>query len=73
MAIIKWNRHYPSMWPSVFDEDVFNWPEISSDKGLNIYETDNDVVVEASLPGIPEDKVEVTIFSKCVYIWVNLS
>lgn len=62
MAIIKWNRPYPSVWPSsIFDEDFFEWPEISSDRGLNIYETDDNVVVEAALPGIPEDKVDVTV------------
>lgn len=63
MAIIRWNRPMPSVWPSFFDEDFFNnWPEISTvEKGLNIYETDENVIVEASVPGVPENKVDVSI------------
>ena len=63
MAIIRWNRPVPSMWPSAFDDDFFsNWPELSTvEKGLNIYETDEDVIVEASVPGVPEESVDVTI------------
>ncbi len=61
MAIIKWNRTYPTLWPSMLDDDLLDWPNLSSDKGLNVYETDDAVVVEAAVPGIPEDKVEVTV------------
>lgn len=65
MAIVKWNRSWPSMWPSMFDDDnlpsLVNWPDTGTGNGLNIYETDNDVVVEAQVPGIPEDKVEVSV------------
>ncbi|MCA9308488.1 MAG: Hsp20/alpha crystallin family protein [Patescibacteria group bacterium] len=62
MAIVRWTRPTP-VWPSFLDDELFNsWPQLSSeDKGLNIYETDDSVVVEASLPGIPEDNVEVTV------------
>lgn len=62
MKLIKWNNPVSSYWPSFFDdEDFFSWPTISEDKGLNIYETDQNLVVEASIPGIPEDKVDVTV------------
>ncbi len=60
MKLVKWNHPY-SYWPSILDEDFFEWPSISEEKGLNIYETDNEVVVEASVPGIPEDDVVVTV------------
>ena len=64
MAIIKWNR-----WgfPSVFDDS--NWPTLSNwndiidfdTGGIDIYETDDSVIVEAQVPGIKEEDVEVTI------------
>lgn len=60
MKLVRWNRPY-SYWPSVFDEDFFDWPSISEDKGLNIYETDDEVVVEAAVPGVPEEEVNVTV------------
>lgn len=60
MKLVKWNT---PMWPSFFDDDDWpNWPEISStNKGLDIYETEDAVVVEAAVPGVPEDKVDVSI------------
>ena len=68
MAIVKWNRYFPSMWPSSVDEDrwpslqhLINWPELSSSSGLDIYETDNEVVVKAAVPGLADNEVEVTV------------
>ena len=65
MAIVKWRRWGP-MWPTMFDDDsvkeIFNWPDLSSSNtGLDIYETDEAVVVEAQVPGIKESDVEVTV------------
>jgi len=64
VALVRWSKMLP-VWPSFFDEDTWpsltNWPELSSSSGLDIYETDNDVVVKASVPGIPEEKVNVTV------------
>ncbi len=65
MALVRWNRPVPSMWRSFFDDDnwpmLANWPDLSTSSGLDIYETDNDVVVEAQVPGIKEDDVNVQI------------
>jgi HSP20 family protein len=36
------------------------WPQITAADGLNIYEENDVVYVEASLPGIPEDKIDIT-------------
>lgn len=61
MTLIKWN---PWNTPALFDDD-WDLPSLPSiahfDKGLNIYETDNSVVAEVSLPGIPEDKIDVSV------------
>lgn len=65
MAIVKWNRYFPSVWPTMFDEDnwptLTNWPDLSSSTGLDIYETDSDVVVKAAVPGLADDEVDVTV------------
>jgi HSP20 family protein len=64
MAIVKWNKFG---WPTLLDDDFrslanFTWPDISdSSSGIDIYETDDSVVVEAQVPGIQEKNVEVTI------------
>lgn len=59
MAIVRWEpfslrpfNRFP-LW-----ED--NWLMDRSDS-LNLYETDNDVVVEAHVPGIPEKDIEISI------------
>ncbi len=61
MAIIKWGDPMslmaPNFWPSSwFDEDY--WPEERS--GLSVYETDNDVIAKANVPGVPAGEVEVS-------------
>lgn len=61
MAITRWDPFTlsRSFWrmPSVFDED---WLD-TSDQGLTVYETDNEVVVEANVAGVPEDNVDVSV------------
>lgn len=61
MAIVKWNR-----WgmPTVFDDEnwLSQWFDTgTASTGLDIYETDNAVVVEAQVPGIKEENIEVNI------------
>lgn len=66
MSLIKYNRFFPTVWSPLFDDDtaipsVANWQDITSAQGIDMYETDNELVVKASVPGIPENKVEVTV------------
>lgn len=62
MAIIRWN---PWNLRQMLDEDwdIPTIPGVSRlvGQGLNLYETDNAVVAEAAMPGIPDDRVDVTI------------
>jgi HSP20 family molecular chaperone IbpA len=62
MALIRWNpwsidRFFEDDW------DLPTIPGISrlAGQGLNLYETENEVVAEAALPGIPEENIDVTI------------
>lgn len=63
MAIIKREPFSMRPWfrfPRWLDEDVeFPWEETG--RGLNVYETDNDVIVEANVPGVPTDKIQVNV------------
>ncbi len=60
MALVRWNRPFPS----IFDEDLWpqvSWRDVTDSTGIDIYETDDAVVAQAQVPGIPEDQVEVTV------------
>lgn len=71
MKLVKWGRYGP-WWPSLLDDEDWSlssdWPELSTSKGLDIYETDDAVVVEAAVPGVPEDKVDVTVEGNVISI-----
>ena len=62
MAIVKLNPFSPwfsdRFLPSFDEED--GWPAVRVTEGLDVYETDKDVVIKAAVPGIPADKVDVT-------------
>lgn len=62
MAIVKINPFSP--WLSdrffpAFEEDE-NWPMAKVTEGLDVFETEKDVVVKAAVPGIPAEHVDVT-------------
>lgn len=62
MPIVKFNPFSPWVNDRFFSilDDEENWPQIRVTDGLDVYETDNEVVVKAAVPGIPADKVDVT-------------
>lgn len=43
-----------------FFEDIEDWPELTMTQGLNVYEEDDKVIVKAAVPGIPENKLDIT-------------
>lgn len=62
MALIRWK---PWSLSNFFEED-FDMPTIPGlsrlvGQGLNLYETEDTVVAEAAMPGIPEDRIDVTV------------
>ncbi len=69
MAIIRWN---PWNVDRMFEDDwdLPTIPGISKimSQGLNIYETEESLVAEASVPGIPEDKIDITFENGTVRI-----
>lgn len=69
MALIRWNPwNLQSMLED--DWDMPTVPGISRilGQGMNIYETDTEIVSEIALPGISEDRIDVSIDDKIVRI-----
>lgn len=65
MAIVRWDpfRFFPrSLWSWPFEEEgeLLEWPELTATSGLDVYETDSEVVVKAPMPGVPEKNIDVT-------------
>lgn len=61
MAIIRWN---PRSLTSLLDEDwdFPTFPGLSRlGQGLNIYETEEQLIAEAAVPGIPDSNIDVTV------------
>ena len=66
MSLIRWNPLTTSLgnWPSIWDEDDYSlMPAVSNN--LEVFETDDQVVVKANVAGVPADRVEV-MFEKGV-------
>lgn len=60
----------PSLrFPNVWDDEDNYWTMSSQSSGLTVSEDDKNVFVEAAVPGIDPDKVEIT-FDKGV-LWVK--
>lgn len=73
MAIIRWN---PWNLERMFDDD-FEFPTLPGiskvmSQGLNLYETEDSLVAEASVPGLTEDKIDVTFDDGIVRITGSL-
>lgn len=60
MSIIRFDPFalQKQFFQPVWEQD--QWPELTMTEGLNVYEEAGNVIVEASVPGIPEDKLEIT-------------
>jgi HSP20 family protein len=61
MALIRWN---PWKLSQFLDDDI-EFPTLNGltrlGQGLNLYETDQEIIAEAALPGINEEQVHVTV------------
>lgn len=72
MAIIRWN---PWNIDKFFEED-WDFPTLPGvsrvmGQGLNLYETEDAIVAEAAVPGISEDKIDVTFEDGVVRVTAN--
>lgn len=68
MSIVRYSplSSMLSRWPDIWDDDLFD-REVTSN--LNVYETKNQVVVEANVAGVANEDVDIT-FEKGV-LWIQ--
>lgn len=60
MAIVRWSPIMRSLnaWPNIWeDNDLLT---TTGNNNLDVYETEDEVVVKANVAGIPSEKVDVT-------------
>lgn len=67
MAIVRWDPLAMMRWPSVWDDQ--DWDSNTTVNAMDIFETENEVVVRAHIPGIDEANVELT-FEKGI-LWIQ--
>ncbi|MFW6110188.1 MAG: Hsp20/alpha crystallin family protein [Patescibacteria group bacterium] len=58
MAIVKFDPFFRS-FPTVAED--WEWPEFESKQGLDVYETNEEMVVEAPVPGINKEDLDITV------------
>jgi HSP20 family protein len=68
MAIVRWDP-FNMRWPSVWDWDNEDYQVATASDNLDVYETENEVVVKANVAGIDDEKVDIT-FEKGV-LWIR--
>ena len=73
VAVIRWNPWSIDRFFD-YDWDIPTIPVLSrlAGLGLNLYETENEIVAEAAVPGIPNENIEVTIDNGAVRITANV-
>lgn len=70
MAIVRWSPFLTrslSQWPDLWDDDLLTGT--SANNSLDVYETENEVVVQANVAGIDEKNLDIT-FEKGV-LWIK--
>ncbi len=66
MSLIRWSPFNTALgnWQSIWDDDdLAIMPSVANN--MEVYETDDEVVIKANVAGVPADKVEV-MFEKGV-------
>lgn len=72
MSLVRWNpllSRSLSQWPDLWDDDLFNSVVSNTTSNLDLYETDNEVVLRANVAGVAEDQIDLT-FEKGV-LWIK--
>lgn len=67
MAIVRWDPLQLMRWPAIWDEEGLT--PSGGDNNLDVYETENEVVVRANVAGVDREKVDIT-FEKGV-LWIQ--
>ncbi|RLC33625.1 hypothetical protein DRH14_04550 [Candidatus Shapirobacteria bacterium] len=67
LKLTRYNPNFWSKWPSLLLDDSDDlWPTMSND--LHVYETDEEVVVEAKVPGVSKDEIDIDYQNRTLVI-----
>lgn len=66
MAMVRWDPFKLSRWPDVWDDEDMSF---GLGRDLDLYETEEEVVVKANVAGVEDEKVDIT-FEKGV-LWIR--
>lgn len=71
MAIVRWSpvARALSQWPELWDEDFMGSSLSTASNNLDVYETEDEVVVKANVAGVKEDDIDLT-FEKGI-LWIK--
>ena len=60
MSIIRWQPFASTLsnWPNIWEDEDFN-SLTSGNNNLDVYETNDEVVIKANVAGVPTDAVDV--------------
>lgn len=71
MALVPYRPLISQMinqWPDLWDDQPYSLMSGSMSRGLEMYETEKEVVVRVNVAGVPEDDIEVTFEKGVLYI-----
>lgn len=71
MSLVRWSpliSRSLSQWPDLWDDDISSLMP-ATHNNLDVYETDNEVVVRANVAGVKEEDLDLT-FEKGV-LWIK--
>lgn len=69
MNLIRWSPFNLTRWPSIWEDEDFSDLTTRASDNLDVYETDEEVVVKANVAGVPSKDVDVT-YEKGV-LWIK--
>jgi HSP20 family protein len=68
MAIIKWDPFREPLFPRVWDDFFEDMDLRSISTAVDMYETDDKVVVKMEMPGIKSDEVDISITGRTLTV-----
>lgn len=70
MSLIPYSPTFRALsrWPDFWDDDLFTTPINNLSNNLDLYETDDEVIVKANVAGVPEDDVDLTFEKGTLWI-----
>jgi HSP20 family protein len=74
MALVRWNP-LMTRWPSLFEDEEFGFSDMVSqaNNNLDLYETDDQVVVKANVAGVDADDLDLTYEKDTLWIQAEKS